>query len=430
MKKLSNQAFFKTSIVLVTALFALFSCNKEKDLVTNAPIATTSPTKLEVGEAVNYFNQNAHYKEERQDPDFLSPIIEGQPEPLWNLATQGKIQTAIGDYAFVEVPLKSSKGNLGMANWGEEAPPTGKVAELDVLNHCRLVITKDKNGVLDGKFMIATPTKQYAQSKLGLSEMRNCAFDRPAFEFNGSTMYFGLDGKYWKGWSYTKGKPVEEVTITKKSALQTRDVECSWTAVGYSYTITVGDGMNAFSTTRWDFYWVFRCVNVAARDYAPWVWDRMVAATAPLPTITATSVTSLFPHQRICPKSFVFDPNGGNSNQKSALFKTFDIDFLVDQVHVDVNINYASFLYNNNVTQQEASDFFRARMQDVQVRINAGDIDDYGTLSAQRSAIRELFIRTYNNVALNRFGMTGIGLMKYELETWRAEKYSTPTTCP
>jgi hypothetical protein len=82
------------------------------------PTVPTSQIKFEVNEAMNYFNQNARYKGERQDEELLSPIIAGQPEPLWDLATDGMIQTVIGDYAFIEVPLKSQKGTFGMMNWG------------------------------------------------------------------------------------------------------------------------------------------------------------------------------------------------------------------------------------------------------------------------------------------------------------------------
>jgi hypothetical protein len=435
MKKLSIQTFFKTCTVLVAALLALFSCNKEKNFTPNAPspVAVMSPIQFDLNEAVNYFNQNAHYKGERQDAELLSPIIAGQPEPLWDLATQGMIQTALGDYSFIEVPLKSSKGRLGMVNWREEPQSTGKLTELDALNYYRLVITKDKKGVLDGKFMIATPDKQYAYSKLGLSEMRNCGFDRPALDFEGATMYYDLDGKYWKGWSYAKGKQIEEVTQVKKSALQTRDVECSWMSVGYSYTITVGEGIDAISTPHFDIYWVFRCVSTGRRDFSPWLWDRMEQATAPLPTITVTSVRTLFPEQRICLASFNFFSNsapGIPSSQMEALFKNFDIDFNVNGVHVPVHINYASLLYNNTVTPREASDFFKARMQDTQNAINNGAISTDMTLLAQKSAIRALFFTNYNNVAFNTMGTTGIGPMSYYLEDWRAGSYSVPTTCP
>jgi hypothetical protein len=360
----------------------------------------------------------------------FSPIIAFQPEPLWDLATQGTFQVATGEYAFVEVPLKCQKGGLGVANWDSERELNGNVPKLDVLNHFRLVIIKDKNGVLDGKFMIATPTKQYAQSKFGLSEMNNCRFDRPALDFDGGTVYFGLDGKYWKGWSYAKGNQTEEVSQVKKSALQIRAVECSWMVTPYSYTITVTWNGVDYPTTHVDYFLTYRCVSTAARDYSPWVWSRIDNITPSLPTINTTSLRIIFPDQRICPLSFIFDPNGGTSNQKSALFSNFNLDFMVNGVHVDVNINYASLLYDNGVTQQDASNFFQARMQDVRTQINGGALNDFRGLPAQRSAIRELFIRTYNNVAFSTMGMTGIGPMKYELEGWRSNRYSTPATCP
>jgi hypothetical protein len=50
--------------------------------------------------------------------------------------------------------------------------------------------------------MMVTPEKQYAHNPTGLSEMLNCSFDRPAYEFDGATFYFNLAGKYAQGYSY------------------------------------------------------------------------------------------------------------------------------------------------------------------------------------------------------------------------------------
>jgi hypothetical protein len=435
MKKLSIQTFFKTSSVLVVTLLMLFSCKKEPYLTSNAlsPVATASPIQFDLNEAVNYFNQNALYKGERQDAELFSPIIAFQPEPLWDLATQGAFQVATGEYAFIEVPLKCQKGGLGVANWDSERELNGNVPKLDALNHFRLVIIKDKNGVLDGKFMIATPTKQYAQSKLGLSEMSNCSFDRPALDFDGGTVYFGLDGKYWKGWSYAKGKQTEEVSQVKKSALQIRDMYCSWMATSYSYTITFTWNGVDYPSTHTDFFWTYRCVLTASRDFAPWVWNRMPEVTSSLPTITATSVRSLFPEQRICLESFNFFSNSASgipSSQMEALFKNFDINFRINGVDIPVHINYASLLYNNTVTPRQASDFFQARMNDTQNAIDNGAIATDLTPLAKKSAIRALFFTTYNDVAFNTMGNLGIGPMSYYLEDWRAGSYRVPSTCP
>jgi hypothetical protein len=426
MKKLSIQTFFRMTPVLLTALFTLFACNKEKGVAVNefTPTVPTSQIKFEVNEAMNYFNQNARYKGERQDEELLSPIIAGQPEPLWDLATDGMIQTVIGDYAFIEVPLKSQKGTFGMMNWGEEQP----------LNYARLVITKDKNGMLDGKFMIATPNKAYAQSRLGLSEMRNCAFDRPALDFDGATMYYGLDGKYWKGWSYTNGKQFEEVTQVKKSALQIRDVECSWMSVGYSYTITVGEGINAWSTVHNSTYWVYRCVSTARRDFAPWLWDRMERATTPLPTITTTSLRIILPSERICPNditaSFASNATDGiPSTQKDALLKDFNINFTVNGANITVPMSYVTLTCDKDVTGDELSRFFQARMIETQNLINNGAVSNIVRPAALQSQIRQLFFTQYNSVAMRTFGSTGIASMAYYNQSWRISRFVIPTTC-
>lgn len=159
--------------------------------------------------------------------------------------------------------------------------------------------------------------------------------------------------------------------------------------------------------------------------------DGMIqTATTPLPTITATSVRTLFPVQRLCPSSINFASNGGT--QKEALLTNFDTDYFVGSVHVVVHMNYVNLLCSNNVTAAELSQRFRDVMQATQTDINNGAItaNDMRTLAAQRSAIRLLFFTNYNNTALDNFGTTGIGSMTYYFQDWRSSEYRIPTSCP
>ena len=160
-------------------IFSVFVTACNKDIKLDAPMSQATPSQaqslnFDMSEAKDYFTKNALYKQGRQDPDLFSPIIHFQPEPLWDVATK----STIGDCVFWEVPLKCNKerADLGASNWKEQGTLPDKVSQLDVLNYFRLIIMKNKNGTLEARFMITTPEKQYAQSKIGLSEMRNCRF--------------------------------------------------------------------------------------------------------------------------------------------------------------------------------------------------------------------------------------------------------------
>lgn len=178
-----------------------------------------------------------------------------------------------------------------------------------------------------------------------------------------------------------------------------------------------------------DYFYVYKCVNVASFDYAPWVWNSIVN---PLPTVPLPSaVSSIFtPSQRICPGSFVFYSNNAPccpSVQKEALFRNFNMDYTVNGQNITVPINYAAMLYENFVTQNEAADFFQTAMHDTQDAIDAGSIATDGTTNAIRSNIRLLFFNTYNTLASNTYGF---GNINYYLEEWRSASYSVPVTCP
>jgi hypothetical protein len=422
MKKLS----FMLLTMVIAATFFIASCNKDVALDSQAVPAQANNVQMGIDEAKSFFNKNALYKQGRKDEDFYSPIIEFQPEPLWDLA----VESSSSDYALVEVPLKSKKGGMGVTNWDDNRILNGKVSQLEVLNHFRLILLKDKSGNIEGKFMIASPNKEYAQSKLGYSEMLNCAFNRPPLDFDGGTLYFNLDGKYWKGYTYDKGKPIGEVTQAKKNTATSRDIYCSWRSVNFSYTITVGDGRNAVSIVHNDSYIAYVCVNTASFDYSPFVWNQL----HPLPTIPLpTSIKSIIPAgQTICPNSFVFYSNSlpnAPSTQKAALFKQFNLDFKNSGgTTVSVPIPNAAFTFENNVTQQEASNFFRDQLKATQDAIDRGDIGADLTGNAQISAMRALFFKTYNDAAWVKPGF--IGGLNYLLETGRSELYSKPNTCP
>ena len=414
-------------------IFSVFVTACNKDIKLDAPMSQATPSQAEslnfdMSEAKDYFTKNALYKQGRQDPDLFSPIIHFQPEPLWDVATK----STIGDCVFWEVPLKCNKerANLGVANWKEQGTLADKVSQLDVLNYFRLIIMKNKNGTLEARFMITTPEKQYAQSKIGLSEMRNCRFNDPPYNFDGGTRYYGLDGKFLTGVSYSKGLPVETVTQVKKDAFQGRDLICSWMATVFTYSITVGWGTDAVTTVHADIIYEFRCVNVLSRDYSPWVWNNIINPLPPPPL--PTSVTSLIPAGgTICPGSFLFYSNsapGFPSQQKSALFKDFTVDFRVgSNPNFKVEIVWASLLYENYVTQQGASIFFKSALDQTQSAINGGAISLDATPVAIKSEIRQLFFNTYNNLAFNT---TGFGPMNYFLEDYRSANYTKPTACP
>ena len=414
-------------------IFSVFVTACNKDIKLDAPMSQATPSQAEslnfdMSEAKDYFTKNALYKQGRQDPDLFSPIIHFQPEPLWDVATK----STIGDCVFWEVPLKCNKerADLGASNWKEQGTLPDKVSQLDVLNYFRLIIMKNKNGTLEARFMITTPEKQYAQSKIGLSEMRNCRFNDPPYNFDGGTLYYGLDGKYLTGVSYSKGLPVETVTQVKKDAFQGRDLFCSWMATTFAYTITVGVGPDAVTTWHADIIYAFRCIDVASRDYSPWVWNNIINPLPPPPL--PTSVTSLIPAGgTICPGSFLFYSNsepGFPSTQKSALFKNFTVDFRVGSTSsLPVEIAYASLLFENYVTQQDASNFFKSALNLTQTSIDGGAISSDATPAAVKSQIRSLFFNTYNNLAFNT---TGFGPMNYFLESYRSANYSKPTACP
>lgn len=299
---------FASSFILL--VFTFFACQKE--LIKNTSSKGLS-FSLKLEDVIADYNQNAFFQNSIGSDTIVNLIKNLNPNPVWTSSLKRKR----GNFEFFETPL-ILKNLLLIENYDKvNGSNRSALTHNDVWQYIRLISIRNTSGQIESKYVIISPESNF--KKNDEEAVQKMSFDMPLKGFTGRELCYNLNGVFYKGWEYHKGRIIAEIKSTNRSnltGLQTREVtllDCSpiWQSVcsryGCTYSI-IGQNCVELSPsnnyTTSDPFAIYTMTSGGSSSSGGSSTDGMS------PAIVGKCITPL---QKLCTNSIKIENNNGNA---------------------------------------------------------------------------------------------------------------------